>query len=349
MASTQDGYVGSSEDGRRIARLSKQRQKEREAFEEQKRKFEDDAKKGVQGINEKFGSGVGHVYEQQLVKETIGLVSIENFKKKRETIEELHAAEVEKTKIAEQKASDEARKKRREEAAKRRPPAKLSFDLDGPEEGGTSDNTASGDEGLSSGNESSIKKKLKKNPDVDTSFLPDRDREQLETREREQLKREFLEKQDKEKRELLEITYSYWDGTGHRRNIKVNKGTTIEGFLEKVRKDLADEFRELRGCSVENLLYIKEDLIVPHHYTFYDLIISKARGKSGPLFHFDVHDDIRTLADARVEKDESHAGKIVERHWYERNKHIFPASRWEVYDPEKKFEKYTIHDSSKGV
>lgn len=30
------------------------------------------------------------------------------------------------------------------------------------------------------------------------------------------------------------------------------------------------------------------------------------------------------------------------RSWYERNKHIFPASRWEPYDPEKKWSKYTV-------
>lgn len=42
-------------------------------------------------------------------------------------------------------------------------------------------------------------------------------------------------------------------------------------------------------------------------------------------------DDVRLNAvDSRIEKDESHPGKIVERRWYERNKHIFPASRWEV-------------------
>ena len=58
--------------------------------------------------------------------------------------------------------------------------------------------------------------------------------------------------------------------------------------------------------------------------------MNKARGKSGPLFNFDVHDDVRLLADATVEKDESHAGKVVERSYYQRNKHIFPASRWEV-------------------
>ena len=46
------------------------------------------------------------------------------------------------------------------------------------------------------------------------------------------------------------------------------------------------------------------------HYTFYDLIITKARGKSGPLFHFDVHDDVRLISDATIEKDESHPGKV---------------------------------------
>eukprot|EP00976_Prorocentrum_cordatum_P003996 78117-Prorocentrum_minimum.AAC.1 len=51
------------------------------------------------------------------------------------------------------------------------------------------------------------------------------------------------------------------------------------------------------------------------------------------LFNFDVHEDVRMVNDASVEKDESHAGKVVERHWYDKNKHIFPASRWEVSYP----------------
>lgn len=40
-------------------------------------------------------------------------------------------------------------------------------------------------------------------------------------------------------------------------------------------------------------------------------------------------------------------GKVVMRGWYERNKHIFPASRWEPYDPNKNYEKYTVHDKKK--
>jgi hypothetical protein len=80
-------------------------------------------------------------------------------------------------------------------------------------------------------------------------------------------------------------------------------------------------------------LHCPQLIVVHQHHTFYDFIINKARGKSGPLFNFDVHDDVRLLADATKEKDESHAGKVVERSWYQRNKHIFPASRWEVSLP----------------
>lgn len=32
--------------------------------------------------------------------------------------------------------------------------------------------------------------------------------------------------------------------------------------------------------------------------------MNKARGKSGPLFSFDVHEDVRVISDASVEKDE---------------------------------------------
>ena len=41
----------------------------------------------------------------------------------------------------------------------------------------------------------------------------------------------------------------------------------------------------------------QEDLIIPSHFTFYDMIVTKARGKSGPLFNFDVHDDVRMTND----------------------------------------------------
>ena len=54
-------------------------------------------------------------------------------------------------------------------------------------------------------------------------------------------------------------------------------------------------------------------LFSPHmqHYTFYDFITNKARGKSGPLFSFDVHEDVRLLNDAAVEKDEVRETTVI--------------------------------------
>lgn len=46
------------------------------------------------------------------------------------------------------------------------------------------------------------------------------------------------------------------------------------------------------------------------NFSFYDVIVTRARGKSGPLFHLDVHDYICIVDDTRVEKDESHPGKV---------------------------------------
>ena len=188
------------------------------------------------------------------------------------------------------------------------------------------------------------KKTIMKNPDVNTSFLPDKEREQKAIAERERLRKEWIDRQKAMKEEILEITYSYWDGTGHRRTVQCKKGDTVGSFLEQVRKDLAKDFREMQNISSDALLYVKEDLIIPQDISFYDLIATRARGKSGPLFNFDVHDDIRLGAvDARIEKDESHPGKVVERRWFDRNKHIFPASRWEIYDPAKTYGSYSIH------
>ena len=37
-------------------------------------------------------------------------------------------------------------------------------------------------------------------------------------------------------------------------------------------------------ASAGNLMYVKEDIILPYTISFYDLIVNKAMGKSGPLF-----------------------------------------------------------------
>ncbi|KZS91115.1 XAP5-domain-containing protein [Sistotremastrum niveocremeum HHB9708] len=259
--------------------------------------------------------------EDSLKKSTVGLVRLEDFQKRREELEEAKAREAAR--------SDELKEEKRVKKRKKVATSKLSFAVDDDE---NAEESKDSDDGPSK------KAKFRKNPSVDTSFLPDREREEEERRERERLRKEWIKKQEDMKNEEFEITYSYWDGSGHRKSVTCKKGDDIGTFLEKCRQ----QFPELRGASVDNLMYVKEDLIIPHHYTFYDFIINRTRGKSGPLFNFDVHDDVRLVSDATIEKDESHAGKVVERSYYNRNKHIFPASRWEVFDPQKDYGKYTI-------
>ncbi|KAL7283352.1 hypothetical protein ACG7TL_002782 [Trametes sanguinea] len=316
----------SKAEGRREEALAKQRDQMRQEFERQKQTLIQETEKARPSANRFVGQNDS--MEDTLKQSTVGLVHLEEFQQRRRELEEAKAREAART----SELKDAKKVKKRKKTNK----ATLSFALD-DEEGEEESGSAS--QGGEPNGEPPVKKaKSRKNPEVDTSFLPDREREEAERREREALRQEWLRKQEELKNEEVEITYSYWDGSGHRKSVTCKKGDSIATFLEKCRQ----QFPELRGISVDNLMYIKEDLIIPHHYTFYDFIVNKARGKSGPLFNFDVHDDVRLLADATVEKDESHAGKVVERSWYNRNKHIFPASRWEVYDPDKDYGKYTI-------
>lgn len=55
-------------------------------------------------------------------------------------------------------------------------------------------------------------------------------------------------------------------------------------------------------------MYVKEDIILPQNITFYDLIVNKAQGKSGPLFQFDLHEHAVASFDPRVKSQDSHAG-----------------------------------------
>jgi protein FAM50 len=122
---------------------------------------------------------------------------------------------------------DETKKvKKRKKTAK----ATLSFDVDDEgdmEEGTSSAPTPKDDE---SDAQPTKRPKFRKNPNVDTSFLPDREREEAERRERERLRKEWLHKQEEIKKEEIEVTYSYWDGSGNRKSVLVRSPLVIAGY-----------------------------------------------------------------------------------------------------------------------
>ena len=173
-----------------------------------------------------------------LATATVGLVSKVEFARRREELE----------KAAEEEGSTKEKKKKKKKKAS----ATLSFagEDDSEEEGG--------------GDEAGPSKRTKKNPNVDTAFLPDKDREEAVQRRKAELAHEWEEKQAATlshhrimhprlarvalsvdctlqaaiKAELVEVTYSYWDGKGRRYSLKVPKGYTIDQFLNKTREQV---------------------------------------------------------------------------------------------------------------
>eukprot|EP00088_Acartia_fossae_P025224 TRINITY_DN26041_c0_g1_i1.p1 TRINITY_DN26041_c0_g1~~TRINITY_DN26041_c0_g1_i1.p1 ORF type:complete len:388 (+),score=83.58 TRINITY_DN26041_c0_g1_i1:40-1203(+) len=321
-------YGGQAADGLRAARLGKARQTEIEEAEFQKKKLANSLK--VDKMETKFAAHFDSV-ENEIKASTVGLVTIDQMKQTQERAlleREKQLVKKEKEKLKEEK--DKKREKEKRKEKERQKVKTLSFNMNDDED-------EDGEE-----EEEEItppkKKRFGMNPNVNTSFLPDRERDEEENQLREKLRLQWEEKQKLVKEEEVQITYSYWDGSGHRKNIFVKKGNTIYQFLCKVLEGIRGEFPELKMATADQLMFVKEDLIIPQHNTFYEFIVSRARGKTGALFQFDVHDDVRLLSDATIEKDETHAGKVVLRSWYDRNKHIFPASRWEPYDPTKVYQ-----------
>eukprot|EP00751_Fragilariopsis_kerguelensis_P007707 CAMPEP_0170801562 /NCGR_PEP_ID=MMETSP0733-20121128/28633_1 /TAXON_ID=186038 /ORGANISM="Fragilariopsis kerguelensis, Strain L26-C5" /LENGTH=362 /DNA_ID=CAMNT_0011154345 /DNA_START=85 /DNA_END=1175 /DNA_ORIENTATION=+ len=319
--------------GQRAMKLERQREEQQEQFEQMKRQRTLDNLNTKLTIGSKFQPArIGSVEEQAFKSKTTGLVSAEDFvaatnEKDRSHLtlgdEDYIMTEEEKivdkaTKLASFKKEEKRAKKKKKDKKKRA--ALLSFhdEEEDDDDGGGGVLNDTNNKGKNNNKNTTTNKK---DPTIDTSFLPDKERELAITTERIRLKKNGNHNKFKSKKK------------NYKSHIRIGMDQDI----------VEHDFRELNKVASDGLVYVKEDLILPHDITFYDLIVTKARGKSGPLFHFDVHEDIRVgPQDVRVEKDESHPGKVVERSWYERNKHIFPASRWEVYDPAKNYGGYTI-------
>lgn len=65
-------------------------------------------------------------------------------------------------------------------------------------------------------------------------------------------------------------------------------------------------------------------------------LLTQAKGRSRGL------PDFRTLEGA---SDDPTLTKVVDRRWYERNKHIYPASVWQEFDPEKDYQSEIRRDT----
>ncbi|MCJ1368991.1 hypothetical protein MMC20_000198 [Loxospora ochrophaea] len=212
-----------------------------------------------------------------------------------------------------------------------------------------------------------------------------------EAQTREQLRKEFLLLQDAVKATEIAIPFVFYDGTNIPGGIcKVKKGDYIWVFLDRCRKvgaelgvgatgEKANSRREWARVGVDDLMLVRGEIIIPHHYEFYYFVVNRTKSASGtPLFDYsaqpapssrsdtasplpDLSDynplsqpskskansGAATPLDSRLEgyTDDPHLTKVVDRRWYERNKHIFPASVWEEFDPGKDYSRAIRKDA----
>uniref|UniRef100_A0A915PTK6 Protein FAM50 homolog n=1 Tax=Setaria digitata TaxID=48799 RepID=A0A915PTK6_9BILA len=316
----------SKADEGRLIHIAKKRERAKEAIEQRRRKLEEETKNLKSGITTKFTANYNAV-EDSLKTGTVGLVTLDEMREKQRDVVEASSFCKELQKAVEERSNEDIKSTAGDTKGCQKRVLSFAFDEEEEEE-------------LSVPLE---KKRVGMDPTVETAFLPDRNREKELARLKEDLAKEWQALQEKEKNEEINIAFVYWDGSSHRKDLKMKKGNTISQFLVRALELLKKEFSETRAAVPESLMFVKEDLIIPHFYTFQDFIVTKAMGKTGPLYEFDAAGEIRLRQDAAVDCGESHPAKVVLRSWYEKNKHIYPASRWEAFVPSKEYRR-TIDD-----
>ncbi|KAL2870648.1 FAM50/XAP5 family protein [Aspergillus lucknowensis] len=188
-----------------------------------------------------------------------------------------------------------------------------------------------------------------------------------EAEARDTLRREFLSMQEAIKNTEILIPFVFYDGTNiPAGTAKVKKGDHVWLFLDRCRKVGAElgvsntsgaskgrkfNRREWARVSVDDLMLVKGEIIIPHHYEIYYFIANRVPSFSkggGLLFDYfnkppppaPSDDPLYRPGNEQLEggdKDPT-LTKVVDRRWYERNKHIFPASLWREYEPGPEFE-----------
>jgi len=288
-----------------------QRELEHEKYVEALKKVKEQ-KAATASIQEKFADKQDNT-EELLNEGTTGRQSLNDYRRKRERIQR---------EMSQMLKPPEEEKKKRQKIEVPKQKGRLSFNDEDHEE--------SDEEPVFKKQKSSsavfMKRKIGKDPSVDTSFLPDKDRDEELERDAERKKLEWLDEQERIKEEFVRVDYCYYDGTSHQKSYSVKKSTLVKNFVEEAKLT----FPELKGVSTDQLLFVKENWIVPHNFTFYELMEIHGRRRAPALANWTEESAIgRNYQLGEMNR----LAKMVERNFYEKNKHNIPLSEWVVFSP----------------
>lgn len=313
--------------------LAKEREIMKELFREKREKIRKDNR--ILISTEKFVKESDDL-NKKLAKDTVGLVHLNQFQKIREDIE---SEEREGMKNREKEEKERKRKLMQQAASK------LSFDFD--EFLDAEEETESAEVGK--------KTRLGADPTVKSYFEASdyaaATSAALES-SKERQEREKAAQDEKKKSTSVRLTLSFYDGADHRFCVDFKRGDVLREVLKKCQV----EYGPLRGVLLENLMFVKENLILPTDLSVFDLeeLGALKDGGRGPyansdLFSFNLQaKDQKSAAnsgdgtssaplspDEMIETDASRNAKICTMAWYERNKHLVPAKYWYPFDPTK--------------
>jgi len=204
---------------------------------------------------------------------------------------------------------------------------------------------------------------------------------------KEQLRKDFLVMQEAVKATEFVLPFVFYDGNNlPGGSCRMKKGDQIWLFLDRARKVGAERsaggMKQWARVSVDDLMLVRGDLIIPHHYEFHYFMVNKTVGYYDVLFPhasertattraapsepstpggLHVRDPLakstnsgtQTPLTAETElegfEDDPALTKVVDRRWYERNKHIYPASTWEDFDPTRDYDSGVRKDAQGNV
>ncbi|KAI0392416.1 XAP5-domain-containing protein [Xylariaceae sp. FL0594] len=335
--------------------------------------------------------------QERISSQTVGLVALSDFRKRRAEVLEQQVREAREAAIAgsptptststpdrsltstPDNAADRAAPPRKKKAKTKLKTtgAKLSFGDDDDEQGNEGEDGKDKEVTPQDTGADKFKSKVKINASVAVVPRPvTKSALRREAAEREALRREFLARQERVKATEIAIPFVFYDGSNLPGGmVRVKKGDFVWQFLDKSRKaganlavgarERANARREWARVGVDDLLMVRGNVIIPHHYDFLFFIMNKTLGPNGIiLFNYDTEAAPRESPEETVHQGnqaspptslsaqtaqtpiESLEGasdnpvltKVVDRRWYERNKHIYPASTWQDFDPEKDYQ-----------
>ncbi|QIW99115.1 hypothetical protein AMS68_004633 [Peltaster fructicola] len=194
-----------------------------------------------------------------------------------------------------------------------------------------------------------------------------------ETQMKEALKKEYLQRQELVRATEFLLPFVFFDGKDTAGGkVRMKKGDQIWLFLERARKVGAElgktnaARKDWARISVDDLMLVRQDLILPPHFDFHYLILNNTNGYHGPLFPLSAEPTTATPSklestdtpalttasgpvvpslpqypdqDLEGFTDEPTLTRVVDRRWYEKNKHIYPASVWEDFDVQRDYSK----------